>query len=92
MERRAVLADGKRMFNSPEVLIAFKDMATAINPAGTNVPQSASEMRTIDDQIAAHVKRMGDDRRAWFNDEAAQADYRKLEGQKAAGIAKTQSY
>ena len=72
----ARMADGKAMFNSPEVMVFFADMARKLNPAGTVVPNSANPTQAISDEIAKLEGRMGDD--GWHKDTAAQARIQQL--------------
>lgn len=72
----ARLADGKALFNSPEVMVAFADMARKINPAATVVPGANNPTQAIDDEIKTLEGRMGD--KEWFSDKDAQARYRSL--------------
>lgn len=78
----AVLPDGRKVFNSPEILVAMADWARRINPAATVVPTSGNPMKTMDDEIAALEARMGDD--DWFTDVKANTRYRELLEARAA--------
>ena len=72
----ARMADGKAMFNSPEVMVFFADMARKLNPAGTVVPNSANPTQAISDEIAKLEGRMGDT--DWHKDTASQARIQQL--------------
>lgn len=72
----AVMADGRKLFNSPEVLVAMADWARAINPAASVVPNNANPMATIDSEIAALEEKMGTPE--WYNDQASQKRYQEL--------------
>ena len=72
----ARLANGKAVFNSPEVMAFFADMARKVNPAGTVVPNSANPTQAISDEIAKLEGRMGDD--GWHKDTASQARIQQL--------------
>lgn len=72
----ARMADGKAMFNSPEVMTFFADMARKLNPAGTVVPGSNNPTQAITDEIAKLEARMGDD--DWHKDRTAQNRIQEL--------------
>ena len=65
----ARMADGKSVFNSPEVMVLFADIARQLNPGGTVVPNSANPMQSIKDEIAKLEDRMADP--GWHKDVAA---------------------
>lgn len=72
-------ADGRRIGDDPDALRWFAQMAREMNPAASLVPAgTADSMGTIEDEIAANVKRMSADRKGWFADEKAQARHREL--------------
>ena len=62
----ARLMDGRAVFNSPEIMVFFSDMARKLDPSGTVVPNSANPVQTINDEIAALEARMGEDN--WHKD------------------------
>lgn len=71
------MADGRLMFNSPEVMNFFADVARTVNPAATVVPNgTGNPVQAINDRIADLEKRMGT--KEWFSDLDAQDDYQKL--------------
>jgi len=72
----ARMADGRAMFNSPEVAQFFADVARKVNPAGTVVPNSANPTEAIDSEIATLEAKMGTD--AWFKDTKGQKRYQDL--------------
>lgn len=72
----ARLADGRALFNSPEVLVFMSNIARTMNPAGTVVPNSNNPTQAITDEIKTLEARMGDD--SWYKDEPAQKRYRDL--------------
>ena len=72
----ARMADGKAMFNSPEVMTFFADMARKLNPAGTVVPGSNNPTQAITDEIAKLEARMGDT--DWHKDTTAQNRIQEL--------------
>jgi len=72
----ARLPDGRAMFNSPEIMVFFADVARKLNPAGTVVPNANNPTQAITDEIAALEGRMGDD--DWHKDKAAQARIQQL--------------
>lgn len=72
----AVMADGRKVFNTPEVLIAMADWARKLNPSATVVPESANPMQTINDEIKSLESKMGTPE--WYKDEASQKRYLEL--------------
>lgn len=73
----ARMADGRLMFNSPEVMNFFADVARTVNPAATVVPNgSGNPVQAINDRIADLEKRMGDP--GWHKDANAQQEYLRL--------------
>jgi hypothetical protein len=73
----ARMADGRLMFNSPEVLNFFADVARTVNPAATVVPNgSGNPVQAINDRIGDLEKRMGTPE--WYKDMSAQQEYRRL--------------
>lgn len=72
----ARLADGKALFNSPEVTQFLVDIARKVNPAGTVVPNSANPTEAIDSEIKTLEGRMGTDE--WFKDNKSQERYQQL--------------
>lgn len=72
------MGDGKAMWNSPEVMLYFEDVARRLNPAGALVPDSINQVQAVKDKIAENVKMMGDDPDSWYKDHARQEEHRKL--------------
>jgi len=72
----ARLADGRALFNSPEVLVFMANIARTMNPSGTVVPNSNNPTQAITDELKTLESRMGTDE--WFKDEPAQKRYRDL--------------
>lgn len=72
----ATMADGRKVMNSPEMLIALADWARKLSPAATVVPNSANPMQAIQDEVAALEARMGTPE--WFKDKASQDRYIQL--------------
>lgn len=72
----ARLADGRALFNSPEVMVFFADKARALNPHATVMPGSNNPVQATADRIKELENMMGTD--AWFKDNASQAEYQKL--------------
>jgi hypothetical protein len=71
------LADGRLMFNSPEVMNFFADVARTVNPAATVVPSgTGNPIQAINDRIADLEKRMGT--KEWYNDMNSQQEYQRL--------------
>lgn len=80
----ARMADGRLMFNSPEVMVAMADWARKLNPAATVVPNANNPVQTINDEIKALEAKMGTDE--WYKDKDAQQRYQELlDAQKAMG-------
>ncbi len=74
----ARLADGRAVFNSPELMDYFAAGARKLNPAATVVPGSNNPVGTINEEIAGLEKRMGEDSTGWHKDKAAQKRYLDL--------------
>lgn len=55
---KAVMPDGRMIFNCPEIVIAFADMARVINPMGTVVPNAGNQVKAVADEIIALEKTM----------------------------------
>lgn len=73
------LADGTAIGNSPDVLRWLTNVALDVNPAATVVPGGGDHsMASIDGEIAEIQKRIREDRRGYFSDEAAQARLAEL--------------
>lgn len=71
-------ADGKVIGNDPDIVRWLVSLANNINPAGSVVEDAGGSGVSIDTEIASLEKRMKDDRKSYFKDEAAQARYREL--------------
>lgn len=78
----ATLPDGRRLFNSPEVVAWFADKAREINPAGVLIPNGGkNQMVSIDTELADLKKQMVDRRSDYWKGPSAekkQARYRQL--------------
>lgn len=62
------LADGRGIFNDPDVMRGFVALALELNPAGTVVPSGMADPgKSIDERIASIEKMMRTDRKA-YND------------------------
>lgn len=72
----ARMPDGTAVMNTPEVLVWLSDLQRKIDPAATVVPGASNPMQTIEDEIAAIEKRIGDE--TWYRDVAAQKRYQEL--------------
>lgn len=72
----ARLADGRLMFNSPEVMVFFADAARKLNPTATVVPGSNNPIQSINEEIKKLEARMGDP--DWHKDTDAQKRYQDL--------------
>lgn len=73
---QARLADGRMVFNSPEVLVFFADIARELDPGGFVVPNSNNPTQAISDEIKALEARMGT--KEWYADKEAQNRYMML--------------
>lgn len=71
-------ADGRIIGNDPDMVRWLSSLVSEINPAATVVESGDNSGRTIDEEIAAIERRMKEDRRGYFKDEAMQARYREL--------------
>lgn len=60
------LSSGKAIFNSPEIMVFFADIARKLDPAGTVVPNVANPMQSIADEIKALESRMTEPE--WYKD------------------------
>jgi len=56
----ARLADGRAVFNSPEMMVFFADVARKLNPAGAVVPNSTNPVQSINDEVAELEKKDGE--------------------------------
>ena len=66
----ARLADGRGVFNSPEMMVFFADIARKLDPAGTVVPNANNPTQAVTDEIAKLEKQMVDDPN-WHKDKAS---------------------
>lgn len=71
-------ADGKLLGNDPQIFRWLVGMAQELNPSITVVEDGDQSGQSIEEEIRSLEKRMKDDRRAYFKDEAAQSRYREL--------------
>lgn len=78
----ATMPDGRRLFNSPEVVEWFASKAREINPAGILIPASGeNSMASLDTEIQGIEKLMGNRSSEYWKGgkaEAMQARYRQL--------------
>lgn len=75
----ATLPDGRRLFNSPEIVKWLATQAREINPAGVLTPNAGeNQMMSIDSEIAGIEKTMRENRKAYNADTGMQERYRKL--------------
>ncbi|MGE0231426.1 MAG: hypothetical protein AB7O39_03185 [Flavobacteriaceae bacterium] len=72
------LADGSKVGDHPAIVKFFVAKALQENPAATIVPAGGNQVETIEAEIKALTKRMGEDRDAWFKDAAAQKRLQQL--------------
>lgn len=77
----ARLADGRAVFNSPEMLVFFADMARELNPSATVVPGSNNPIQSIENEIAELESKMGTEE--WYKDKQMQQRYMDLLDAKA---------
>ena len=71
-------SDGRILGDNPDFIRWLDYIRGEINPAATVVESGDNSGRSIDEEIAAIEKRMKEDRRGYFKDEAMQARYREL--------------
>lgn len=77
--KSARLPDGTALFNNPDVLRGFVNLALEVNPAGTLVPSGMGDpAKSINGEISEIESFMRSNRNAYFKDEAKQARYREL--------------
>lgn len=67
----ARMPDGRAVFNSPEAMVFFGDMARKLNPAGTVVPNSNNPVQAIDDEIKSLEGKMKEP--GWHKDVDSQS-------------------
>lgn len=72
------LADGTKIGDHPDMIKFFVAKSLQENPAATVVPAGGNQIETIQAEIAALEKRMGEDRNGWFKDKPAQERLQKL--------------
>jgi hypothetical protein len=73
----ARMADGKAVFNNPQVLQFFVGKQREVNPLATVVAAAGGDgAKQLHEEIAALEARMGS--AEWYKDEPAQARYREL--------------
>tara|TARA_R100000951_G_scaffold106876_1_gene101770 strand:+ start:3006 stop:3692 length:687 start_codon:yes stop_codon:yes gene_type:complete len=70
------MGTGKALFNSPEVMTAFADMARKINPAATLVPNVADPRQSIEGRIGELQKMMSEP--DWHKNTAANLELDQL--------------
>lgn len=80
--KNARLADGTALLHSSEAINYFVDLERRVNPTAALVPNDAQAVQTMNTEIAALEKRMGDS--DWHKDTAAQDRYMKLIGARDA--------
>lgn len=73
----ARLANGKAVFNSPEMMNFFADAARAMNPSATVVPAGTSNpLQAIETRLAELTNMMGEP--DWHSNQNAQKEYMNL--------------
>ena len=72
----AIMPDGRKIMNSPEILIALSSMARTLNPAATVVQNSSNPIGDIDSELASIKSKMGTDE--YNTSKEMQARYRQL--------------
>lgn len=70
--------DGSALFNNPDVVRGFAQLARELNPAGTVVPGSVDQAASVDSELAQIEKTMRENRPAYNKDDKMQARYREL--------------
>lgn len=70
--------DGRALFNHPEIMQFFADLAFDINPAGAVLPNDGAGLNGVKDRIAEIEKYMADDPDAYFKDQKVQEELRQL--------------
>jgi hypothetical protein len=77
----ATLPDGRRLFNSPEIIQWIATQARELNPAGALIPNAGeNQMQSIDTEIAGIEKVMRENRKAYNADQKMQERLRQLYG------------
>lgn len=77
----ATLPDGRRLFNSPDIVKWFAVQARELNPAGALIPPGGeNQMQSLDTEIASIEKVMREKRSEYNRDEKMQQRYRDLLG------------
>jgi len=75
----ARLPDGTALFNNPDVIRGFVQLANELNPAGIVAPAGGGDpMKGLSEEIANIENTMKTNRTAYNKDEAMQARYREL--------------
>lgn len=74
----ARLADGTKMFNSPDVLRAMIGLSRVINPTGQLVEGDHDAVQSMEDRLKELKQMMRDDRPAWNADTGAQDEFQKI--------------
>jgi hypothetical protein len=65
-------ADGRKIGNDPAIVKFFANKAVAENPLAGVLEPTNQAGASLDNEIKALEKRMGEDRAGWFKDQAAQ--------------------
>jgi hypothetical protein len=77
----ATLPDGRRLFNSPDVIKWLATQAREVNPAGTLIPNAGeNQMQSLDTEIAGIEKVMRENRAEYNRNDKMQERYRQLLG------------
>jgi hypothetical protein len=68
--------DGRAIFNSPELMVAFAEWQRKIDPSATVVPNVSNPIQSMNDEIKSLEDRMGDE--DWHKDLDSQKRYQDL--------------
>lgn len=76
--KNATLGDGTPLLSNPGLVKGLVAMQRVINPAGVIVDGGGDPNQSLDDEIAANIKMMSEDRAAWNADAARQKRHLQL--------------
>jgi len=80
----ARMADGRALFNSPEVMVFMADIQRRLNPMATVMPGSDNPVQATADRIKSLETQMREDSVAWHKDKPAQEELMRLYGAQQA--------
>jgi hypothetical protein len=78
------MADGRALFNSPEVMVFMADIQRRLNPMATVMPGSDNPVQATADRIKSLETQMREDSVAWHKDKPAQEELMRLYGAQQA--------